>query len=112
MVFISKLLQYPSCACVRNILKIVMFVTGKVKLVYFNLFLDASPPPPDPRCRLDNDMSLYTYTTNVKGVFGLGGKGVVHVEAKADIKRLTKIDCFAKWSFLLYINCIKIYTLS
>ena len=36
---------------------------------------------------------------------GPGGKGVV--EAKEDIKHLTKVDCFAKWSFLLYINCIK-----
>ena len=30
---------------------------------------------------------------------GLGGKGVV--EAKEDIKHLTKIDCFAKWSFFI-----------
>ena len=62
MLFISKTLQYPSCACVGNILKIVTFVTGKVKLVSFSLVLDASPPPPppplDPRCPLDNDMSL------------------------------------------------------
>ena len=33
------------------------------------------------------------------------GEGVV--EAKEDIKHLTKIDCFAKWSILLCINCIK-----
>ena len=33
------------------------------------------------------------------------------VEAKEDIKHLTKIDCFAKWSFLLYINCIRIYSM-
>ena len=72
------------------------FVTGKVKLVSFSLFLDA-PHPLDPRCPLDNDMSLLTYTTYVKGVLGQGG-GVV--EAKEDIKLLTKIDCFAKWSFL------------
>ena len=46
MLFISKLLQYPSYACVRNILKIVTFVTGKVKLMSFRLFLDAFPPRP------------------------------------------------------------------
>ena len=88
MLFISKILQYHSCARVRNILKIVTLVTGKVKLVSFSLFLDAFPL--DPRCPLDNDMSLQTYTTYVKGVLGLGGKGVV--EAKEDIKHLTKID--------------------
>ena len=33
-------------ACVRNILKIVTFVTGKVKLVSSSLFLDAFPPKP------------------------------------------------------------------
>ena len=33
-----------------------------------------------------------------------GGKGVVY--AKEDIKYLTKIDHFERWSFLLYINCI------
>ena len=71
MLFIFKTLQYPSCACVRNILKIVTFVTGKVKLVSFSLFLDASPI--DPRCPLVNDTSLLTYTTYVKGVLGLGG---------------------------------------
>ena len=37
------------------------------------------------------------------------GKGVV--QAKEDISHLTKIDHFARWSFLLYINCINIYTL-
>ena len=62
--------------------------------------------PLDPKCPLDND-SLYTYTAYVKGVLGPGGGGVV--EAKEDIKHLTKMDSFAKWSFLLYINCIKIY---
>ena len=27
-----------------------------------------------------------------------------------DIKYLTKIDYFARWSFLLYINCINSFT--
>ena len=51
-------------------------------------------------------MSLYKYITYVKGV--LGGKGVV--QAKEDIKYLTKIHHFARWSFLLYINCINSFT--
>ena len=53
-------------------------------------------------------MSLYKYITYVKGVLGLGGKGVV--KAKEDSKYLTKIDHFARWSFLLYINCINSFT--
>ena len=32
-------------------------------------------PPPKPRCPLDNDMPLNTYTAYVKGVLGLGGGG-------------------------------------
>ena len=70
MPFVSKILQYSFCACVRNILKIVMLVIEKMKLVSFSLFLDASPRP-RPRT------SLYKYTTCVKDVLGLGGKGVV-----------------------------------
>ena len=42
-------------------------------LVSFSLFLDAFPPL-DPRCPLDNCMSLYKYTTCVKDVLGLGGE--------------------------------------
>ena len=68
MPFVYKTLQHFFCACVRNILKIVMFVIEKMKLVSFRLFLDV--PPLDPRT------SLYKYTTCVKGVLGLGGKGL------------------------------------
>ena len=76
MSFVSKTLQYSLCACVRNILKIVMFVIENMKLVSFTLFLDAFPL--DPRCPLDILTSLYKYTTCVKGVLGLrGGGGVV-----------------------------------
>ena len=57
-------------------------------------------------------MSLYKYITYVNGFLGLGGggggEGVVY--AKEDIKHLTKIDHFARWSFLLYINCINSFT--
>ena len=38
MPFVSKTLQYSYCACVQNILKIVMFVTEKMNLVFFSLF--------------------------------------------------------------------------
>ena len=46
MLFISKTLPYSFCACVRNTHKSVTFVIGKMKLVSFSLFLDASPPRP------------------------------------------------------------------
>ena len=102
MLFISKLLQYPFCACVQNILRIVTFVTGKVKLVSFSLFLDAPPPRPKmPFGQCHVAINIYNIC---KG--RLGSRGVGVVEAKEDINHLTKIDCFAKWSFLLYISCI------
>ena len=47
------------------------FVIGKMKLVSFILFLDAFPL--DPRCHLDSEMLLLTFTTYVKGILGLGG---------------------------------------
>ena len=37
-----------------HVLKYVTFVIGKLKLMFFSLFLDASPL--DPRCHLDNEM--------------------------------------------------------
>ena len=42
---ISQILPYSFCACVRNTPKSVTFVIGKMTLVSFSLFLDASPPP-------------------------------------------------------------------
>ena len=63
--------------------------------------------PLHPRCHLDNKMSLHIYTTYVKGVVGLGrGVGGRVVQAKEDIRYLTNVSHFAKWSFLLHINCI------
>ena len=32
--------------------------------------------PLDPRCPLDNDISLQTFTTYVKGILGLGGQSI------------------------------------
>ena len=46
MTFVSETLQYSLCACVRNILKIVMLVIEKMKMGSFSLFLDAFPPRP------------------------------------------------------------------
>ena len=46
MPLVFKSLQYSFCACVRNILKIVMFVIEKMKLVSYSLFLGAFPPRP------------------------------------------------------------------
>ena len=43
------------------------------------------------------------------GRLGSGGTGVI--QAKVDINNLTKIDHFARWSFLLYTNCINIYNI-
>ena len=40
-----------------------------------------------------------------------GGGGEAVVLAKEDINHLTKIDHFARWSFLLYINYINIYNI-
>ena len=48
MPFVSKPLQYSFCACVRNILKIVMLVNEKMKLVSFSLLLDAPLRPKMP----------------------------------------------------------------
>ena len=75
--FINTLLcvAMVTMLCVRNTPKIVTFVIGKMKLVSFSLFLDAFPL--DPRCPLDNDMSLQTFTTYVKGILGLGGKASI-----------------------------------
>ena len=47
------------------------FLIEKMKLVSFSLFLDAFPPRP----KMPFDMPLYTYTTYVNGVLGLGGGG-------------------------------------
>ena len=73
MLFISKSLRHSSCACVRNILIIVIFVIEKIKLVSFSLFLGAFHPRPK--------MSFGQYVaTNIfklfKGRFGSGGEGL------------------------------------
>ena len=74
MLFIIKTLQYPSCACVRNILKIVTFVTGKVKLVSFSLFLDASPHPPRPKIPFGQWHVAINIYNICKGRFGSRGE--------------------------------------
>ena len=56
VILISKTLRYSICTCLRNTLKTVTIVIGKMKLVSFSLFLDSFPL--DPRCPLDSDMAL------------------------------------------------------
>ena len=50
------------------------------------------PHPLDPRCSLDNELSLHTctYTTYLKGILGLSGGNRV-VQAKEGIKHLTNL---------------------
>ena len=74
MPFISKILWYSFCACVRNILKNVTFIIEKMKLASFSLFLDAFPPL-DPRSPLDNEMSLYKIYKICKWRLGSRGGG-------------------------------------
>ena len=75
MPFISKKMLYSFCACVRNILKIVTFVNGKMKLASFSLFLDAFPPRPKmPFGQLNVAIQIYNVC---KGRLGSrGGKGL------------------------------------
>ena len=49
------------------------------------------------------------YITYVKGVLGLGGQRGCISERRHQISD-KKIDHFARWSFLLYINCINSFT--
>ena len=76
MPFISKILQYSLCACVRNIHEIVTFVIEKMKLSSFSLFLDAPPPPPRPKMpfgQLNVAIQIYNIC---KGRLGSGGEGL------------------------------------
>ena len=80
----------------------MMFVIGKMKLVSFSLFLDASPPPP-PRPKMP--FGQWYVAINIynmcKGRLGsMGGKGVV--QAKEYITHLIKIDHFSFLSLMVY----------
>ena len=76
MPFVSKTLQYSFCACVQNILKIVMFVIEKMKLVSFSLFLDAFPPRPKlPFGQLNVIIEIYNMCKGCLGSRGGGGGG-------------------------------------
>ena len=83
------------------------FVTGMVKLVSFSFFLDTFPPRPKmPFGHCHVAINIYNIC---KGRLGSRGEGVV--EAKEDIKHLTKIDCFAKWSFFAHQLYKDIYSI-
>ena len=80
MPFIFETLRYSFCACVRNILKIVTFVTEKMKLASFSLFLDALPPPPRPKMpfgQLNVAIQIYNIFKGRLGSWGGGGEAVV-----------------------------------
>ena len=84
MPFVSQTLQYSFCPCVRNILKIVMFVIEKMKLVSFSLFLDAFPPRPKmPFGQMNLIIQIYNMC---KGHLGSrGGKGLYKRNKISDI---------------------------
>ena len=71
MPFIVETLWYSSCACLRNILKIVTFVIEKMKLASFSLFLDASPPPKMPFGQFNGAIQIYNIC---KGRLGSRGE--------------------------------------
>ena len=51
--------------------KNVTFVIGKLNCLSYEFVLGAIPPQTE-EALLDSEMSLYTYTTYVKGILGLG----------------------------------------
>ena len=72
MPFLLETLRYSFCACVRNILKIVMFAIEKMKLAPFSLFLDAFPPRPKmPFGQLNVAIQIYSIC---KGRLGSRGE--------------------------------------
>ena len=76
MLFISKMLPYSFCACVRNTPKIVSFVNRKMKMVSFSLVLDAShPPPPRPKMPFTYIVNVYSDMPLSKGHLGSRGGG-------------------------------------
>ena len=77
----------PDCACVRNMLK---YVTAEICVFQFVFRCF----PLHPRCPVDSEMLLHTYTTYVKGVVGLVGGGRA-VQANEDTRQLTIISQFA-----------------
>ena len=74
MLFISKTLPYFFCACVRNTHKIVTFVIGKMKLVFFSLFLYAFPTRP--KMPFTYAVNVYSDMSLSKGHLGSTGANV------------------------------------
>ena len=74
MFFISKILRFSFCACVRNILKIVTFVIEKTKLTSYSLILDALPPRPKmPFGQLNVAIQIYNICKGRLGSRGAKG---------------------------------------
>ena len=109
MPFISKILQYSICACVRNKLEIVMFVIEKMKLASFSLFLDAFPPRPKmPFGQLNVALQIYNICKGRLGSRG-GERGCIR-ERRHQTSDKNRPLC--KMAVLLYINCINSFTLA
>ena len=67
LILLHGVISLQDATSYDNVLYKVTLVTGKLNIVSLGLLLDASPL--EPRCSLNNDMSLQKY---VKGIFGLG----------------------------------------
>ena len=106
MPFLFETLRYSFCACVRNILKIVTFAILKMKVASFSLFLDDFPPRPKMSFgQLNVAIQIYNIC---KGCLGPRGERGCISERRHQIS--DKKDHIARWSFLLYINCINSFT--
>ena len=60
------------CTCTKNA-KIRDVCHWKVETYVFQFSFKCFSPALDPRCLVNNEMSLHTYTTFVKGNLGQGG---------------------------------------
>ena len=72
----------------------------KDKTGVFQLTFRCSPAPTlDSRCHLDNDMSIWTFTTYVKGILGLGGGGGIKMKDSSFIFQNDKCHNFRCFSY-------------
>ena len=98
MLFISKNLPYSFCACVRNTPKSVTFVIGKMKLLSFSLFLDASPSRPKMPFG-QRHVAIKNYNI-CKGHFG--SRGETSINKLKDTSFIAELGC-VNWFKLLHM---------
>ena len=91
VLFISKTLPYSFCACVRNTPKLVTFVIGKMKLVSFSLFVDASPSPSRPKTPFTYVVKVYSDMLLSKGHLGSRGAGNIKMKYTSFIFPMTNV---------------------